>query len=743
MAYNTNNPVGSTDPRDLYDNAENLDKLVNGPDPFYADRLGKLRYSWSGMEVDFVNAQEGRETAFTVSQADKESRFQAFLVSSGYVSKGDYAAGVVLAERNEYVAVSAATTGTSAGLYRPNASATLPLTLTGAWATDAANLVLLGDDVLRQDLANGKSALVDSAVVGWRERTVADRLSDTVNIKDFGAVGDGVADDSAAFEAARDAGVSIFLPVGTYLITRPIVFTNGAVIHGEGDASVIDCSGAGFVGSYALDVSGTLTQIANVDALSKGAYTVTFLADPGLQPGDVFVLYNPTDSSFSAFRTNYRAGEFCEVRTVSGNTVTLTNPLYSGYPAGSIQVYKLQSGPVLLRNFRIIGKNAVGNIRISKCLRPTVADVSSFHHAGSSGVYFDKCFRPQFINPNVHLVGGGGDDYGVIFGNCQHGGVVGGSVYSRRHAIATGGDAAVGCVPCRDLRMRGVVLKNDIQAGTHCADFHGNAEDCSYENCTIYGGITWQGKDIAYRNCTITNMLNGILCYSAELIGGEYLIENCRMISSGDPQPGGRGLIDVGGNSIPLNANTQSAVEFRVRGGTLSAMAATSFTSGLVVRVRGSSVPVRIDVKGLDVTVPNLNALVFCDVLSGSVGAGSWISIDDLSGLPIGGRLASVSGGFETVPMRMPRTVGSKEVTTSTNSNIVSASVTFRYTYPKVPVLLCSKSASSYHGNRIGVTHASSVTTTGATLSLATDDATNFAAAVTCTLNYEAVLDEV
>ena len=182
MAYNTNNPVGSTDPRDLYDNAENLDKLVNGADPFYADRLGKLRESWAGMENSFTNAQEGRETAFTLSQADKESRFQAFLVSSGYVSKGDYAAGVVMAERNEYVAVSAATTGTSPGLYRPNASATLPLTLTGTWATDSANLVLLGDAVLRQELADPNSSVlvggIEAKNLALKFNTVADMLSD-------------------------------------------------------------------------------------------------------------------------------------------------------------------------------------------------------------------------------------------------------------------------------------------------------------------------------------------------------------------------------------------------------------------------------------------------------------------------------------------------------------------------------------------------------------------------------------
>jgi len=172
MAYNTNNPVGSTDPRDLYDNAGNLDKLVNGADPFYADRLGKLRESWAGMQNTFDTSQAGRESAFTLSQADKENRFQAFLVSSGYVSKGDYAANVVLAERNEYVAVNAATTGTSPGLYRPNASATLPLTLTGTWATDSANLVLLGDDVLRQDLADDTVPALGAGMVGRSSQVV-------------------------------------------------------------------------------------------------------------------------------------------------------------------------------------------------------------------------------------------------------------------------------------------------------------------------------------------------------------------------------------------------------------------------------------------------------------------------------------------------------------------------------------------------------------------------------------------
>lgn len=287
MTFNTGNNVPSTDPRDLYDNAENLDKLVNGADPFYADRLGKLRESWSGMENSFNNSQEGRETAFTLSQADKESRFQAFLVSSGYVSKGDYAADVVLLERNEYVAVDAATTGTSPGLYRPNASATLPLTLTGTWATDSANLVLLGDAVLRQELANGGQQLVDSAVVGYRGQTVHDRLSQNVSVKDFGAVGDGTADDTIAIKAAIDATTGVlFFPAGSYRVTSTISWIKNdlwIVGAGEGASKIIAdfaagdiiCIGDGVanpnnsgishltIGSYVAKTSGAAIRLRN------------------------------------------------------------------------------------------------------------------------------------------------------------------------------------------------------------------------------------------------------------------------------------------------------------------------------------------------------------------------------------------------------------------------------------------------------------------------------------------------
>ena len=54
-------------------------------------------------------------------------------------------------------------------------------------------------------------------------RLLAERFADVVNVKDYGAVGDGVTDDTsaiaAAFTAAGDAGKSVFFPSGTYACT--------------------------------------------------------------------------------------------------------------------------------------------------------------------------------------------------------------------------------------------------------------------------------------------------------------------------------------------------------------------------------------------------------------------------------------------------------------------------------------------------------------------------------------------
>jgi hypothetical protein len=51
------------------------------------------------------------------------------------------------------------------------------------------------------------------------DRSLADRFADVVNVKDYGATGDGVTDDTSAIQAAEAAGDSVYFPEGNYNVT--------------------------------------------------------------------------------------------------------------------------------------------------------------------------------------------------------------------------------------------------------------------------------------------------------------------------------------------------------------------------------------------------------------------------------------------------------------------------------------------------------------------------------------------
>ena len=82
--------------------------------------------------------------------------------------------------------------------------------------------------------------------VGCKARSRDSKLGDVVSVKDFGAVGDGVADDTIAIQAALDSGsVSVYMPPGTYKITTSLTVTSGDGLIGAGiGLTIITYSGS-------------------------------------------------------------------------------------------------------------------------------------------------------------------------------------------------------------------------------------------------------------------------------------------------------------------------------------------------------------------------------------------------------------------------------------------------------------------------------------------------------------------
>ena len=78
---------------------------------------------------------------------------------------------------------------------------------------------------------------LDVTATGSTEpRSISDRFADTVNVKDFGAKGDGVTDDTAAIQAAftAAAGSDVLVPMGNYIISATVYIPAGTTVRGEG-----------------------------------------------------------------------------------------------------------------------------------------------------------------------------------------------------------------------------------------------------------------------------------------------------------------------------------------------------------------------------------------------------------------------------------------------------------------------------------------------------------------------------
>lgn len=164
--YATMNPLGSTHPKDLRDNSQNLDYWSIGPLYSYPDRLGVNRLSRAGIEASFAAAQANkqavfdasqaaraaeysadkltRDTVFAADQSNRENQFNAFMDASGFEPPVAYAAGITLTRTTQTV--------TYLGSEYRAKSAFIPLT-TSNWAADQPKLKLIGDDSLRQDLS--------------------------------------------------------------------------------------------------------------------------------------------------------------------------------------------------------------------------------------------------------------------------------------------------------------------------------------------------------------------------------------------------------------------------------------------------------------------------------------------------------------------------------------------------------------------------------------------------------------
>lgn len=165
------------------------------------------------------------------------------------------------------------------------------------------------------------------------------------NVKDYGAVGDGVADDTNAFEAAIAAAPNgaVLIPAGSYRITRKIAIRTSTVLRGEGsDKShlIFDMPGQTTEALRFAPMSSNETFHPLVDGYTSGSTTLTVADSSPFKPGDYLHLAQTNDAAVMYTRPEWNQdwaqdvmGQILRIASIEGNTITLTEPLFLTYKA--------------------------------------------------------------------------------------------------------------------------------------------------------------------------------------------------------------------------------------------------------------------------------------------------------------------------------------------------------------------------------------------------------------------------
>jgi hypothetical protein len=165
--------------------------------------------------------------------------------------------------------------------YAANGDYTLTTTVvSGTVTTTKTTSVTLYDSEAALATSTGSSLIgfIQSGT-GAVARTAQDKQREWVSVKDFGAKGDGVTDDSAAIQAALAAYGKVLLPQGSYRIASSLLIDGNVSLVGDGfnksilapDSSVLEAVKIGSVTSHQGELRGFSIQRATYSAATENA----------------------------------------------------------------------------------------------------------------------------------------------------------------------------------------------------------------------------------------------------------------------------------------------------------------------------------------------------------------------------------------------------------------------------------------------------------------------------------------
>ena len=220
---------------------------------------------FTGLSSSLVTATAGQAVVATPTYTVGTNTIQVYVNGLKVILGTDFtetsttsitfASGLTLGDEVELVVVQSLTIGTAV-------ASNVSYTPTGTIA--ATNVQNALSEIISDSAASSGSSLVGylPSGTGAVATTVQTKLREAVSVKDFGAVGDGVTNDSAAVQAAIDTvetlGGNLIFPPGKYLFGSQVTINRTYAAAGGGN----------FVGERNLIISGYGAEIRTTGGIS-------------------------------------------------------------------------------------------------------------------------------------------------------------------------------------------------------------------------------------------------------------------------------------------------------------------------------------------------------------------------------------------------------------------------------------------------------------------------------------------
>lgn len=407
----------------------------------------------------------------------------------------------------------------------------------------------------------------------------------------FGAVGDGIADDTAAADAACESGLPIrFLEGKTYRltatvgVTRANVDATGAKFIMEGAGSTVQCMGS-FTAAVAVTGYTQAMELAAPDGGQINIVTMTLSSTVDWKPNDIVMLAGDdiiplTKDSANGSPSQNRVGEYLIVRSVSGTTLkcegTIDDPITTNMRVGKMLTadrFRWNGGEFDYTDSAYNTGNGY-TFFLASHVRPRISNVI-FKRVKSACVYLRTCYDwdidsiRMFRGPNDlsrSAFGYGVANFGSAFGKLRN------SYFTMtRHAYTNGGSPDV--VGSMNLDGHGRPHDNTISncfavspSGT-AFDSHTQGRREKFIGCTVYNsdaGFGLRGQYHTVENASMVNVGTGIVIFMESTGDRSYghtingvTINNCANILTASVNRRAGGIAE---NQKELVANTISNV---------------------------------------------------------------------------------------------------------------------------------------------------------------------------------------